>query len=129
MAIAKAYKLLFLAGLKWDAEDAASALFDVLKAAARAQLQEVQGGKILVASASNGFSGTFSLPQNGQGLSPQSAAELCSEMLTAYQKAKADLIARGTPAPDDDAIYEEMVLLIDQASVTESFNDFSGMRR
>lgn len=127
--VTKPYKLLFLSGLKWDAEDATLALFATLKAAARAQLTEVKGGKVLTSTASNGFAGTFSLPLNGQGITPLAAAELCGELLSTYSSAKAALIARGTAAPTDEEIYDEMVLLIEQGSATESYNDFSCIRR
>lgn len=128
MRIAKNFKLLFLSGLLWDAEDAEISLFEALKAAARARLTDTAGGKVLVSSASNGFSGTFALPAAGQGLTPQDIAELCGEMLGLYAKAKADLIARGTAAPSDDEIHNEMALLIDHNTATEVRSDFSDMR-
>lgn len=120
--VATAYKRLTLRGLKWDAEAASSTLTAVLKSAAQARLTETAKGKVLIATAANGHTTTFALPQNGASLTPQCAAEMISDLLDRYDKAVATL--GGTPT--DAQIFAEMMAMIEP--VRETLEDFSLIR-
>jgi hypothetical protein len=120
------FKRLFLRGLKWDSEDQGLTLAEALKASARAQLVEVNGGKILTQTAANGGTFTFTLPANGQGLSPSAVAETIERLLREYDAATAAVIAAGTPSPTDEQIFTEMMAQL--VTVRETYADVSEIR-
>ncbi len=127
MPATTAYKRLLLQGIAWDSTDAAIALYAGLKAASRAQLTEVKGGKVLIGTAGNGFNATFSLPNNGRDLSPTDAAEILSELLDRYAAASTALIARGIATPSDAQIITEMLALMKR--VVSSYANFTTIPR
>lgn len=125
MATSTNYKRLFLRGLKWDAEDAGKPLLDILKVAARARLTNTQTGAVLRSASGNGKTVEFSLPVNGQGLSPQDAAELCEEMFGLYETAAAGLDVDPTAA-NEGVIYPEMLALL--TPTQEVHADYADLR-
>lgn len=127
VAATTAFKRLLLQGIAWDAEDADLTLLDGLKAASRAQLTETKNGTVLIGTAGNGFNATFTLPNNGQGITPTDATELCSELLDRYNDALAALTARGIDTPTDSQILVEMLALMKK--VKSSYADFSTIPR
>ena len=126
MATTTDFKRLFLRGHKWHSEDHGLTLADALKAAARAQLIEVKGGKVLTQTAANGATFTFTLPANGQGLSPSAVAETIERLLREYDAASAAIIAAGTSTPSDDQIFAEMMAMLQP--ISETFADVSQIR-
>lgn len=114
------YKRLFLRGVKWDATGTTT-LADVLKALAQASYASTKAGEVKVITGASVGSVQYSLPQNGRGLTPETAAELIGEMLDRYDKAVSDL--GGTPS--DDAIYAEMMANL--MPVRRTRPDFSTM--
>lgn len=125
MATSTNYKRLFLRGLKWDAEDSGQSLLEVLKTASRARLTSTQTGAVLRSTAGNGKTVEFSLPANGQGLSPQDAAELCEEIFGLYEAAAAGLSVAATAA-NESVIFPEMLALL--TSAHEVHADYAELR-
>lgn len=109
MPVTTELRKLFLRGFKWDSEEQGLSLYDVLKAAARAQSKETQSGKILTGTAANGGSFTFTLPAQANGLSPYAVTETLSNLLDVYDAAVAYLISTGIPTPTDAQIFTEMM--------------------
>lgn len=119
-SVATTFKRLFVRNLLWSAQEAGSTLFSQLKSAAQARFQSTATGKILIATAANGHSHNWQIPNY---FTPQDAAELIEELITRYEEARAALIAGGTASPTDQQIYDE---LMDQLQPVRSVaRDFS----
>lgn len=120
------FKRLFLRKLAWDSEKSGNSLFDGLKAAAIASIEDSGSGPILVGTGAKGHQVTFAIPAEGRGYTP---AELCAaieELLTRYDSAVASLVASGIPTPTDAQILTEMLAML--VAITEVYADFSDLR-
>lgn len=116
-----AFVRLFVRGLQWDAEDAGATFSDTLKTAARARLTNSARGKVLIGTASNGTSSTFSLPPLGD-LTGNDVADVCSVLLD-----KVDAIRAADDAITDEALV--VALLGEFESVRAVGYDFRGYQQ
>lgn len=76
---------LLLRSLLWTAQDNGASLYDTLKAAARARLEETAAGKVLVGVSQRGLSTTFALPPGDLG--PLDVTRTLARLLDLYDAA------------------------------------------
>jgi hypothetical protein len=114
-AISAAYKRLFLRGVKWDAETGVTTMAAVLKSLAQASFEATKGGELKILTGASVGTVQYTLPANGAGLTPQTAAELISEMLDRHDAAVSEL---GAGSHSDDAIFAEMMANLNRVTRT-----------
>jgi len=116
-----AYKRLFVRNLGYSTEN--GTLCDQLKLLVKASVTSTSSGKVLTATASNGHSHSWTIPEE---FSPQQAAELVSEIVDRKEEAEAKLIADGNATPTDAQIITEM---LDKLRPIRSVGqDYTGLR-
>lgn len=118
--ITTGYKRGFLRGLKWDSEDQAISLADVLKSCVRGKVQATDKGLVISSTAGNGRSVSFNTP-SGEA-TPTEIAELAEDLYTRYEEA----VAKLDEGSSDEAIFAEMLSCLE--APTELTYDFSLLR-
>ena len=96
------YKRAFLRAAWEAAPDGASTLLEYLTAALRGKIRDTSSGRIITGSTSSGTSVSFAIPSSS-GLSQQSLAELCEELITLYED---------TGLSDEAEVYALMLQLL-----------------
>jgi hypothetical protein len=113
------WKKLFLDSLYWKAQDSGLTLFEVLKAAAQAKLQNASDGIVLVGSSGNGASVTYEIPSGGPG--PSEMVEVVAELFALYYAKKQALGGNPSDAVLVQAMKDSIV------SVRRFSTSFRGM--
>lgn len=99
------YRQAFLRNL-WAAKDEqATTLSALLLATLRGRIESTSEGFLVSSTSGAGHSTQFFIPQNSGGLTPQSIAELCNELINVYEDSARYL----DDSTDEDAIYAEML--------------------
>lgn len=107
-----------------DPPVAATPLIDQLNAQLATRVDAIQTGQTIVQSAGNGQSVTFSTSSTvssggpGAGVMPN----MVDEMITRYERAKADLGGD----PSDEEIFNKMMASL--VAIRQSTNSFAGLR-
>ena len=115
------YKQAFLRNLWATKDEQASTLSALLLATLRGKVQDTSEGFLVQSISGAGHSTQFYIPQNA-GLTPQTVAELCNELIGIYEDT-----ARYLVSSDEASIYAEMLLRI--RPVRRTYADFSVMCR
>lgn len=100
------YRQAFLRNL-WAAKDeTASTLPTLLLATLRGKVQSTEEGFLISSVSGAGHSTQFHIPQSiSGGLTPQTLAELCNELINLYEDSARYL----DDSTDEEAIYTEML--------------------
>lgn len=101
----------------------AETLLATLESAEDARVDRVEGGKVLIATAGNGHSASYSIPED---FTTTDALELISDIRDRYEEAKAALIEDGTANPTDQQIHDEILDKLQR--VDQYAGDFSNLR-
>lgn len=123
--VATEFKRAFLRNAKWNAEEQSSTLYAQLKAALRGQVSGTASGKVIIAASGNGHSVQYQVPSD---FTPQSAAELCEELITRYFSALESLELEENPTDSayDNVVLTEMLALLEP--LNEVSAEFSQLR-
>lgn len=113
------YKRAFLRAAKTAAEKTGCTLLEYLTRAQSGRITQTEHGYMVASTSGAGRSVSFFAPTGGTELTPVSLAELCEELITAYEDQQAAGLA------DEPTIYANVMALYRYA--VKSFRpDFSG---
>jgi hypothetical protein len=104
------FKKLLLKGLFYDAQNRALELEKALRLAVSGQYNSTASGLVIVATAGNGQSVQFALPESKY--TPFEIAIAVSQLDDLFDDAKSELITDGIASPSDDQIFVRMKELL-----------------
>lgn len=115
------FKKLLLKGIFYDAQGAgvvgagtgrALALQAALRLAVSGQYNSTPNGMVIVATAGNGQSAQFALPQAASQYSPFEISVAVSQLDDLFTDAQTELVTDGITSPTDDQIFARMLELL-----------------
>ncbi len=114
------YKQAFLRNLFAAKDESAQTLAAILLSTIRGKVQSTEEGFTVSSVSGAGHSTQFFIPQSGGGLTPQTLAELCNELINVYEDC-----GRFLNSADEELIYAQMLLCL--RPVRRTRGDFSTM--